>query len=159
MRLFNGNNCNDRIVFSYDICHVQSTRDWHFSAFYFFLITISARTRFDPRDSYCWRSLTEQADRASRSGYCTFNVAFLGNIQDSAAKEAYGLPRVHSFTRALAHERDCMHIPFPPSRDNGVFCLRVRAHCSLIRDRKTLKKTHNRLFHVSWHRPARASGY
>lgn len=45
-------------------------------------------------------------------------------IQDSAAKEAYEPPRAPSFTRARAratHEKGRMHIPFPPSRDNGVF--------------------------------------
>lgn len=125
--------------------------------FIFFLITISARTRFDPRDSHCWRSLTERAGCASRSGYCTFNVASLGNIQDSAAKEAYGSPRAYSFTRVytLANERRRMHIPFPPSWDNGVFSTYAfplivlwyvtDEHLKLVIDYSTCRSTARRL--------------
>lgn len=102
MRLFNDNNCDDRIVSSYDICHVQSTRDWHISAFNFFLL-LSARTRFDPRDSHCWRSLTERGTgRASRSGYCTFNVASLGNNPRFGRKRS-----VWTATRAFIYTRAC----------------------------------------------------
>lgn len=109
MRLSNGNNCDDRVVFSYDTCHAQSTRDWHISAFHFFLLTTRAR---DPGDSRRWRSLTERPGCASRSGYCTFNVASLGNIQDFGRK---GCARVHSFAGARQRTKKAACI-FHPRR-------------------------------------------
>lgn len=96
--------------------YVQS--DWHISAFYFFLITISSRTKFDRRDSHCWRSLTERAGCASRSGYCTFNVASLGNIQDFGREKKrmgrHACIHLHARVRALAHKRAACIFCFHP---------------------------------------------